>query len=214
MVGTSTRTCRPRYGTLVVFPKKIANCRRYVLSNILQSRSSVMTLSPLARFRGCSLRCLASPPRRQPRATGLSPADVFVDCSPALDKSVVPLLALVPVGPCSLCRATHLPRGTALARKRAGPPMGTSFRTKALVLFLAYVLLLVVVPSRGAEAASSDYGLKACQDAADTAVLAGHHPISQPLLTAQSYPLPEPKPVLHQSPSIPIHLYRGPPLHP
>ncbi|MGA2108607.1 MAG: hypothetical protein ABSH25_13295 [Syntrophorhabdales bacterium] len=89
--------------------------------------------------------------------------------------------------------------------------MGDSFPKKAFVVLLAYVVFLVFIPSRGAEIVSLDDGLKACHDGATVVALVGYH-FTPRIHDAQSSLLYEKEGVFQQSPFIPNHLYRGPPV--
>ena len=93
--------------------------------------------------------------------------------------------------------------------------LGDSFYRKAFVVFLSYVIFLVLIPSRGAETISRDDGLNACHDGSTAVTLVGYHVTTfTPRIHEAQSPLSyETKGILKQSPFVPNHLYRGPPVH-
>ena len=88
--------------------------------------------------------------------------------------------------------------------------MGGSFAKQAFVIFLACVLSLVVIQSRGAEIISPDWGSAAHHDSPTADALVGYHDVPT-LPEARSYVLGETKTASHESPFISSHFYRGPP---
>lgn len=88
--------------------------------------------------------------------------------------------------------------------------MGDSFTKQAFVIFLACVLSLMVIQSRGAEIISPDWGPAAHHDSATADALVGYHGVPK-MSEGQSYVLGETKTTSHESPFISSHFYRGPP---
>ena len=89
--------------------------------------------------------------------------------------------------------------------------LGDSFSGEAFILFLARLLFLRFIPSRGADIVSLDCGLWVCHDRSTPDTLVGYR-FAPRILKAPSCPLYETKGILQQSPFIPNHLYRGPPI--
>lgn len=89
--------------------------------------------------------------------------------------------------------------------------MGNSFTKKAFVVFVACVLSLVVIHSRGAEIISPDYGSTTYHDSSIAIASVGYH-VAPRMHEAQSYLLGETKTASHESPLISSHSYRGPPI--
>jgi hypothetical protein len=86
-----------------------------------------------------------------------------------------------------------------------------SFSNKTFVVFLAYVLFLVFIPTRGAGIVCLDYTTRICRDSSRAAISIGDHFTSR-IRKAQSLFFCEKKVSLKQSPLVTNHLYRGPPM--
>jgi hypothetical protein len=82
---------------------------------------------------------------------------------------------------------------------------------KALAALLVIILLSVLVPTRGAEAARSTDQFQACQDATDAPATVEDPFILDVGRVAVSVVHPE-KEICLRSPIILVHSYRGPPV--